>query len=198
MKTEDKIIIEHTRNWFADSSWSIERFAVERLVPMLEQAGLIQTEDTQTADEFINWRKKKAVQVGRVMKGTTQFPLAWKWFWLGCLPDSHKKACEHDLMAVAGKMNVALPHASEKTLNGTQAHIQDVIQEFSEFIASSKPAHDGRYDQNDNPEEVIRFIDEALDVVSALIREVAFIEQGTGCKGKRHQLKLVIEDNFDQ
>ena len=192
MKTEDQVIIEHTRNWFSDSSWSIEKFATELLVPMLEAANIMQPEDIKTADQLISWRKKKAVHVGRVLKFAVPFPLSWKWFWLRCLPEGVRDACESDLMALSGKLNVSLPLIHHHTQTASEAHIDRVMREFSEFIASSKPAQDGRYDQSDNPEEADLLIDEALDVIAVLIREVVAIQAGTGCRGQRRNLADTI------
>ena len=192
MKTEDQVIIEHTKDWFAESSWSIEKFAAERLVPQLEMAGIMQPENIQTGDQLDSWRKKKAVHVGRVLKRAVPFPLSWKWFWLSCLPESTRDACEGDLMALSGKLNVSLPHIHVRPQTGSAAHIDRVMREFSEFIASSRPAQDGRYDQSDSPEEANQFIDEALDVVAVLIHEVAAIQAGTGCRGQRRKLADTI------
>ncbi|MES7579672.1 hypothetical protein U6Q50_12235, partial [Cutibacterium acnes] len=111
-KTEDQVVIHYTQLWFSETSWSADRFASELLVPLLWDLGLDEAVQAATAVEYENWKRAKGVQVGRVIRGTQKFPLAWKWAWIACLPEKYRQPCRQELLAIAGVMDIPLPSVS--------------------------------------------------------------------------------------
>ncbi|MFR9656427.1 MAG: hypothetical protein SNF94_05515 [Rikenellaceae bacterium] len=192
--TEDQIIIEHTNRWLQETPWSIERFATELLVPQLEQLELSNQKDITTADELHRWKSAKGVQVGRIIRASMNFPMAWKWPWLNSLPEPYRSECRRDLLALAGVLDVPLPNSKQgKCGQATRANLADMMREFADVVASSAPAQDGVYDSKDDKQLTQRYIDEMVDVIEVLHRELFAVRQGTGCMSRRHRLVLSVQ-----
>lgn len=189
-KTEDQVIIEHTRRWFENSRESIESFSTTLLIPALEDAGLAEVDHDSvenSVEAFKKWRRAASMRVGRIIRGQKPFPLAWKWFWIGCLPHDYQIEVRRELIAMAGSFYVPLPKIGlapgadpVAAVEAVKATLHRVSQEFGELQAHSQPAHDGRYDVNDDPLEVDRMMKEAGDLVEALLGEMTALAQGTG------------------
>lgn len=182
MRTERDIVIVHTRNWFTNSDWSLERFGSERLEPALAAAGLIEDPVAPTDVEgYVRHRKAWGMRVARIFHGTQPFPLEWKWVWLSCLPQSYQRLARRDLLAMAGCFDVRLPEfVSGISLSATQAALGEVTKELGEFLASATPAHNGRYDASDCPEAVDKMLREGADAIAALMNEMIAVSTGTG------------------
>lgn len=181
-RTERDVVIDQTSRWFAHSDWSLERFASERLAPALSAAGLIETlEEPTDVEAYQRNRKAWSQRVSRIFHATQPFPLEWKWVWLSCLPDDHQRSARSELLAMAGCFDVRIP-----TLVGVvgvpsaKAHLGEVTQAIGEFLAASTPAHDGRYDSADSPEDVDRMLIEGTEAISAMFNELVALSTGTG------------------
>lgn len=185
-KTEDQVVIEHTRRWFENSRESIESFSTTLLIPALEDAGLAEVDHDSvenSVEAFKRWRRAASMRVGRIIRGQKPFPLAWKWAWISCLPREYQVEVRRELMAMAGSLYVPIPRiglAQGVDPAAVAAKLHRVSQEFGDLQAHSRPAHDGRYDANDDPLEVDRMMKEGADLIEAVLGELAALAQGTG------------------
>lgn len=208
--TEDQIIINHTKTWLEESPWTMERFATEKLVPALEKAGIgFEPKSFRNGDEYLAWKHSKAVQVAKVLRGTQNFPLSWKWSWVSCLPTEYQVEIRKEMLALAGVMDVPLPGINavnqdevrpSNSLNGfttkaktnlllengaeRRSHLSKLTKEFAEVIATSAPAMDGTF----NPDDCATagaYIRELEDLVEAAICELAAVQEGTGLRSRR-------------
>lgn len=204
--TEDQLIIRATKQWFAETSWSIDRFATELLVPALTAA--CPPEDPKvldTPETYLAWKSAKGVQVGRILRGTIQFPLAWKWVWISCLPAGYQEQVRKELLAAAGVLDIPLPHLVRQSnilqgfceLTNADAHkfataktcpranLARVLKEVSEVVASSAPAQDGEYSATDSPDAVRKYMGELEDLIEAAAAELIAVQTGTGISSPR-------------
>lgn len=187
---EELIIIRFTARWLTETTWSNERFAVEKLFPSLIQMGL--AEDAPVVgDDWLKYKTAKGVQVGRILSGTMNFPLAWKWAWVKSLPEPYQGDCRKQLLALAGVLDVPAPQSVERSKTARRANIAAVMREFAEVMENSKPAQDGVYDENDDGDDADRLIDEMVDAIEALERELAAVMEGTGRQGQRQLVRRV-------
>ncbi len=185
VRTEDQAIIAATRDWFENSRESIESFSTTLLIPALEDAGLAEVDHDSvesSAEAYTRWRRAASMKVGRIIRGTQPFPLAWKWIWIGCLPQEYQLELRRELMAMAGSLYVPIPRfvAVGDTPSRAQAQLHRLSQEFGELLQFAQPAHNGRYDLNDDPRAVDRMMKEAIDLVEVVLSEVAAASRGTG------------------
>jgi len=191
--TEDQVIINHTKQWFEDTSSHLPQFVTELLTPKLEKLGLYSKEDIVGTEHFLRWRASRITQAERIMKGTTNFPLSWKWAWITSMPEPYQSSCRKELLALAGVLNVPLPISQAGQLGtGTQANLAQIMHEFSEFIAAAAPAQDGSYDHTDDKVATQKYADEIIDVIEALKRELVQIQAGTGIQSKRLTISAQI------
>lgn len=191
-KTEDQIIIEHTEAWFKKTGWNENQFAEKRMIPALELE-LPESErfdeKTATVVEYKKWMTSKKQKVARALNGSTTFPLHWKWIWIACMDEPYQSACRSDLMAVAGVMDIPMPSYRPQASTGpVRANVADLMRETADVLEAASPAHDGVYNCDDDVDATNRLCDELLDVANAVMRELAAIEAGTGCRGTRNRL----------
>lgn len=183
-RTEDQLIIAATRRWFENSRESIESFSTTLLIPALEDAGMAEVDRESVESNvaaYTRWRRAASMRVGRVIRGDQPFPLAWKWFWVGCLPSEYQLELRRDLMAMAGSLYVPIPHfADASNMVRARAHLDRISQEFGELLQNARPAHNGHYDINDDPRLIDRMMKEAVDLVEVVLSEVAAASRATG------------------
>lgn len=189
-RTENAVILCHTRAWFETSDWSIERFAQDRLAPALDEAGLIEPLlEPATSDAYLKQRRAWGMRIGRIFNGTQPFPLEWKWVWLHALPGQHRVRAVQDLMAIAGSLYVPLPTLAQRPdLVAVRSDLSSLIQATGVFVAACKPAHDGMYSVNDDCEEVNAMMAEGLCLMERIAAELIALETGTGCALPRQRL----------
>jgi len=182
MRNERDIVVNQTSRWFTNSEWSLDRFASERLVPALQASGQIEAVgDPDDVSEYLRTRKAWGMRVSRIFHGTQPFPLEWKWVWLSCLPEEYQRRARQELLAMAGCFDVRLPEfIAGADVPATHASLGIVMQEVADFVSAATPAHDGRYDRNENPEDVDRMLREGLDLIAALGNELYQVSAGTG------------------
>ncbi|HCE6978424.1 TPA: hypothetical protein NHP34_006073 [Pseudomonas aeruginosa] len=182
MRTERDIVVDQTSRWFTNSEWSLERFASDRLAPALSAAGLVELSgDPDDVNDYLRARKAWGIRVSRIFHGTQPFPLEWKWVWLSCLPEEYQRAARHELLALAGCLDVRLPEfVGGVALDATQARLGEVTKELGEFLASATPAHDGSYHRGDDPAAVDRMLLEGAEAIAALVNEMIAVSTGTG------------------
>lgn len=181
-RTERDVVIDQTSRWFAHSDWSLERFASERLAPALSAAGLIEAlEEPTDVEAYQRNRKAWSQRVSRIFHATQPFPLEWKWVWISCLPDDYQRSARSELLAMAGCFDVRIPELVGLVgVPSAKAQLGEVTQAIGEFLAASAPAHDGRYDKTDSPEEVDRMLIEGTEAISAMFNELVALSTGTG------------------
>ena len=82
---------------------------------------------------------------------------------------------------MAGSLYVPVPRFSAvDDLARAASQLHRISQEFGEFLQHSQPAHNGGYDRNDCPAQADRMMKEAVDLVEAVLSEVAAVSRGTG------------------
>lgn len=180
-RTERDIVLHYTNQWFTHSEWSIERFAHELLAPALVGAKMLERELEQTDGEtWAKERKAWAIRVGRIFNGTSPFPLEWKMVWIGVLPSEYAAQVRRDCLELFGVLDINLPRTAPTAPSATPSNLARVFKEFSEFVASATPAHDGCYSTRDNPAEVDVMLQEGFDVIGAVMTELLALAAGTG------------------
>ena len=183
--TECQLIIAATRQWFENSSESIESFATAHLIPALEDAGMAEVDRDSvesSAAAYTRWRRAVSMRVGRVIRGHVAFPLSWKWVWVGCLPESYRVELVRKLIAMAGSLFVEIPKLSgtADSLVRSKSRLHRISEEFGELLQNATPAHDGFYDLNDDPVLVDSMMKEAMDLVEVVLSEAAAVSRATG------------------
>jgi len=190
--TEDQIIIQHTEAWFKKTGWNENQFAEQRIIPALEQEKPEPErfdEKTASVPEYKKWITSRKQKVARALNGSTTFPLHWKWIWLSCMDEPYRSACKADLLALSGAMDIPIPVYAPKASGGpVRANIADFMRETADVLEAASPAHDGVYCRNDDIQAANNLCDQLLDVMNVCSRELAAIESGTGCRGRRSQL----------
>ena len=192
IKTEDQIIIAHTDRLINSTRISLDKFASDFLVPALEAAGIIKYDAMEHAGEYLHWRNRNCVQFHRVMRGTTKFPLSWKWPWVNNLPEPFRTECRRELLALAGVLDIPIPHSDAEHSGHAKSRISKIMNEFSHVVSAAAPTHDGILDGFDDPVATERYASELLDVLEEIKSELLAIKQGTGIVPTRMtQTKLV-------
>ncbi|MCG9785408.1 hypothetical protein L1D52_24165 [Vibrio brasiliensis] len=172
---EDKIIIEHTREWLQNSNYTQAMFATQMLAPNIKE------QEPETVDDYNKWHTKICQRVSVVMTYKQAFPLQWKWAWLAALPEDVRKPIESELAAMAGYLHTMPELAGAETVEANTAEIYTC---FSHLVQNSEPAHDGVYDQNDDREKANQQIDATLNLIENLANEVKRVHAGTGATGR--------------
>lgn len=172
IRTEDDVIIDCTNRAIRETSLTLDLFSAHTLVPALENAGILEYNKFDTTDDYTRWRTRSGVQFHRVMRGTTKFPMAWKWPWVDSLPEPYKTECRRELFSLAGALDIPLPtYEPFSTPGGSKSRLSQIMLEFSEVMAAAAPAQDGMIDDADNKESLKKYADEMLDVIEELERE---------------------------
>lgn len=180
IRTEDQVIIAYTNEVILNSRLSLDKFASDYLVPALEADGVIEKSNILDAEQYAHWRSKNCMQFHRVMRGTTKFPLSWKWSWIGVLPEPYQTNCRRELLAIAGVLDIPIPSFGLDCAGGAKSHLPSIMQEFSEMVAASSPAHDGVLDGRDKAELAKRYGNELIDIQEAIEKELQALKIGTG------------------
>ena len=194
--TEDQVILTYTNRMLSETRWTIEDFGSERIIPALRDDRIdVNPADPYTihndAEQYLRWKNKVGVQLGRIIRGTTKFPLSWKWPWVDSLPEPYHSQCRQELLSLAGTLDVPLPIIEIDHPQPTRSRIADFMRASADVLAAAAPADDGIYDETDDPEAVDRLADEIVDVIEVLERELLAIGRGTGRTGKRR--RTVVE-----
>lgn len=180
-RTEREIVLGHTNQWFRHSEWSVEKFGLELLAPALAAADLVDPlAEPETGAEYMRSRKAWGQRLNRIFNGTAPFPLEWKGVWLKCLPEATARDALRDCLALFEVPDLRLPSFSPAPLPSVPSHFGELMQEIGQFVAASTPAHNGRYDRNDDPVAVERMLKEGTEAVLAMISELMAIAAGTG------------------
>lgn len=180
-RTEREIVLDQTNLWFRNSEWSVEKFASEMLAPALAAADLVEPLPLAgSGEEYLRNRKAWGQRLNRIFNGTSPFPLEWKAVWLQCLPAPYGVDARRECLALYGVLDLRVPLLAPAPVPSVPSHLGEITVEFGQFLASSRPAHNGRYDRNDDPVEVDTMLREGTDVVLALISELTAIAAGTG------------------
>lgn len=180
MTTEDKIILDITREYLQNETETAATFAVNKLFPELDRAGIQLAKTENTAEDVYKNLANAKVLIGRVFKGTKHFPLNWKWSWISCLPSPYQDRCIHELNSLT--MTTVPSVKGEHVM----ADMGLLSKEFGEAVLAVAPLMaDGIYDHNDNPEDVKKALNELYDLRDATQAQINAIESATGHRVKR-------------
>lgn len=180
-RTEREIVLDQTNLWFRNSEWSVEKFASEKLAPALAAADLVEPLDLpETGEDYLRGRKAWGQRLNRVFNGTAPFPLEWLRVWLDCLPETYRLEARRECLALYEVLDLRVPQITPALVPSVPANLGAITTEFGQFIAASRPAHNGRYDRNDDPAEVEQMLKEGAEVVMTMVSELMAIAAGTG------------------
>lgn len=182
-RTETDVILHHSREWLQNSSWTMERFAIDLLAPQLEAAGLIAPiEQHDDGAAYLKLRKAWGQRVARIFHGELTFPLEWKWHWINQIPSPYRDALVNELQAMAGYMSVPMPEiVPVKGVSAAKARMGVVLQEFGEYVAAAAgPAGDGHYSRDDCPLAIKETLAKGIEAVQAIIAELQAVATGSG------------------
>lgn len=182
---ESTIIIEQTLEWFSNSNENINTFAVDILAPKL---GKMFPETPKEYEDSVTALRR---QVRRYLGGSHPFPLAWKWVWLDCLPNKYRNKALSKICGIHGFLDT-LPPIENGT--GCDASFDELMHNVATMVSESAPAHDGKYDQNDQRDAADRYIDSMLTLAVGCIDEARKVHAGTGATGSRHNITKFTTD----
>lgn len=182
-RNETEVVLYHTGRWFQHSEWSMEKFAHDLLAPALVEAKILAPlDDPLKGDDYLRQRKAWGMRISRIFNGTQPFPMEWKWAWISQVPKPYQQEMLDDLLAMAGCLNVPIPHLRPIAgVQATAARMGDVLLEFGEFVAASAvPAGDGSYSRKDCPDAVTEMLEKGTDALQTLFAELQALATGTG------------------
>lgn len=183
---EQSILLSFSKKWFDTSNMTQTKFS-ETLYEKLSVDGLVALAPSDVS-EYAKWQNTASKRVSRILEGEQPLPLAWKHYWLACLPENIKQLALSQMMANTGYMLVPLPKTPKIITKDSAAKIHDISREFSDVIARSKPAMDGVYDDRDDLGELQLLQDELAELIAACLRESTVIERSTGVTSKLQQI----------
>lgn len=193
--TEDQIILTYTNRFLSETKWTKNSFIQKKLIPALVAAGFYKPEPS-VVDEYESWVSTHRRYLSNIFTGRVNFPLAWKWVWLSCLPDPYRGSCKKDLHALTGSMFIPMPPVSDVRAPAA-SRLSDLMREFSEVVRDSRPAQDGALSPEDSPAEAQLYADQLADLLEACFDELLAIQQGTGVMPRRQVMALMMS-NFEK
>lgn len=189
--TEDKIILDVTREYLQNETETAATFAVNKLFPELDRAGIQLAKSANTAEDVYKNLANAKVLIGRVFNGTKHFPLNWKWSWVSCLPSPYQERCIHELNSLT---MTTVPSVKGEPV---MADLGLLSKEFGEAVLAVTPLMaDGIYDHNDDPKDVKKALNELYDLRDATQAQIDTIESATGHRVKRSVCGLHIKQKI--
>lgn len=193
--TEDQIILAHTNRFLSETQWTKNSFIQRKLVPALVASGFYKPEPS-VVDEYDAWVTTQRRYLSNIFTGRVNFPLAWKWVWLSCLPEPYRGACKKELHSLTGSMFIPMPPVSDVRAPAA-SRLSDLMREFSEVVRDSRPAQDGAFSPDDSPAETQLYADQLVDLLEACFDELMAVQQGTGVMPSR-QVKALMMSDFER
>lgn len=182
---EQQILLWFTRKWLENSNITGVKFA-ENLYELLAKDGLVK--GVSNPDEYQKWLNTAYRRVLRILDESTALPLAWKHYWLACLPDDIAQRTLNHMTANIGYMLLPLPTNTHHKVEDSRAKIDEISHQFANVIKGSHPAMDGEYDERDCVHELQRLQDELLALMAACLREASVITANTGVTSKAENI----------
>jgi len=175
-KSPDAILLHHANEFIAQSSYSQAKFIHELLLPALVSKGLEKPEEHKTADEYITWHSAKVRQVNGILNGNTNVPMRWLWAWLEVLPEPYGSNARKELLSQGGVLDISLSGMVNNITN--KADLPQLFREVADVMeAGAIVAADGKYDANDDPDQLRVLSDELTDVVELCLAQLFLINQ---------------------
>lgn len=179
--TMSSVVIKATLQMLAETGSSVAVFATETLIPALEIQGLIDMgSEGVRVDEYMRWRSRCIKRAQRVLAGETPMPADWIITWMSVLPELYKNKCSQKIAAMQGLQWVRLPRYNRIRIESVDAEIDSITMKFGEVLASSSPAHDGVYDNNDDKAALKQLQNRLTEMAAYIRREIINIEMATG------------------
>lgn len=181
----DRILLDVTKDYLANSADTQRTFAENRLYPLLQAHGVPGPRAPGTATdagEYTTRVNNMQNVYSRILTGTSLVPLAWLWPWVCALPDPYRTRVVNEIRAqLPDTMPSACGHSSI-------ADLGRLAKEAGEAItATASIAGDGVYDANDQPADVRKALQELYDLRDQAENEAQAIESGTGIRVSRSQ-----------
>lgn len=176
----DKTIIKQTLNYFHETNTCRETFCKAILLDELVKSNAIAF-DAKTADEFLRFEKSQCKRVERILNSTTSFPLDHVLPWIAALPEPYKTKCMNEVCGAFGSHYMPLsPVSGVSDLKQTQARLTDISKEFSDVLQYSAPAMDGKYNDDDNKDDLQRLSNELFELIASTYVEIDAIHKASG------------------
>lgn len=183
----DEVLLKHTNQFIAQSSFSQAKFVHDLLLPALIDAELEQPDDYKTAEDYEKWRSAKVRQINSILNGHTKIPLRWLWCWLDVLPSPYGDAARKELFAQGNALDISIQAiGAVKAKKSARADIPKLIREMADVMeASAVVAADGQYDDDDSPTQLRCLADEITDVIELCLTELLSINEASDLSGTR-------------
>ena len=183
-KSPDAILLHYANQLICQSSYSQAKFIHDLLLPALIDAGLEKPEEHKTADEYEVWRSAKVRQINSILNGHTNVPLRWLWCWLDVLPAPYGDNARKEFLAQGDLLDINLNGMTGRTTN--RADLPQLFREVADVMeAGAAVAADGKYDSNDDPEQLKALGNEITDVMERCLSELFAISQAVDLTGTR-------------
>lgn len=183
-KSPESILLDAANQFIANSSYSQSKFIHDLLLPALVEEGLEEPGEYKTGDEYEAWRIAKVRQMNGILNGHTNVPLRWVWCWLDVLPEPYGSDARKEFLSQAHVLNISLSGFNGRLTN--RADLPKLFREVADVMeAGAEVAADGRYDRNDDPEQLKTLGSELTDVIELCLAEIFAINQAVDLSGTR-------------
>lgn len=180
----EAILLDHANKFIANSNYSQSMFIHTLLLPSLINSKLEKPEDHKTGDEYLAWHTAKIRQVNSILNGHTRLPARWLWVWLDVLPEPYGSDARKELFAQGDSLDVSLSGLNVN--ESASADLPTLMREMADVLqAGSLVAADGKYDSNDDPEELKKLSNELTDVMEHCLSQILSINKAVDLSGTR-------------
>lgn len=166
---EAGILRDHVVSWLSESSENSYSFS-EKFFNELAKHDMAAPSPNSCGDSYKKYRAAKQRHLTNVLKGATEFPLAWKHHILNVLPVEVSEKIRRDIGLFHGVITVPVCGAEVNPLGASA--LSTLMREFSEVVAASAPTHDGLINHQDSTEDLKKYRDELADVAKVVLAEL--------------------------
>lgn len=185
----EQILLKHTQAFILNSQYSQSVFSSDILFPALETAGLEKLPQYQTTKEYTLWCQNKTRQMSGILNGNTNVPARWVNVWLSVLPAPYGVSARQEALALFGALN--LPDFSALAIPANSADLASLFVEVADVMRKgAQSCADGKYDENDDPQELLDLSNELVDVLEHTIGQILAISQVVNLKDSRAGLVI--------
>lgn len=187
MIREDQIILNITREFLLNSSFTQRTFAETKLYPLLQEDGCVLSRSPRTADDYTKQMANMQNQFTRVMTENSVLPLSWKWPWIHALPEPYQSRCIQELTVLIPSVTPSAHGAHAMTDVGRLG-----VESGEAIAALAKIAADGAYDAHDDVNDVKAALDEVYDLRDHAQATITEVEKRTGIRVVRSENPRVV------
>ncbi|CAK2031110.1 conserved hypothetical protein [Vibrio crassostreae] len=171
------IVIRHINCYVEGTGIAVEKFTRNRVLPELIKAGEL-TEPEKDAEK---WRKSQSRRLVRYIDGENQLSINWVFPFISSLPSEYQQPLKNELCGMLGSFFVALTAMGPRSQHTeTRSHLPQMAKEWGDILIQSNPAMDGLFSSDDDPVEVMNYVNEIAECIGILMAELGAVYRATG------------------